>query len=131
MWVVPEPLSPKADRLREDFRNAIYDLHVPDLFTTEVANALVVTERRGRILAGQNTVLFADVATTMPAIHASYPDVLPRAHAIAASTVVSVYDALYVALAEQQKCELVTGDDRLVRNLRARFPFIVALASLP
>jgi predicted nucleic acid-binding protein len=80
---------------------------------------------------GQSTVLFADIATTMPAIHATYPDVLPRAHTIAASTVVSVYDALYVALAEKETCELVTGDDRLVRNLQARFPFIVALSSLP
>lgn len=131
MWVVPEPLSPKADRLREEFRNAVHDLHVPDLFTTEVANALVVAERRGRILPGQSTVLFADIATTMPAIHATYPDVLPRAHTIAASTVVSVYDALYVALAEKETCELVTGDDRLVRNLQAKFPFIVALSSLP
>jgi predicted nucleic acid-binding protein len=56
---------------------------------------------------------------------------LSRAHAIAAGTVASVYDALYVALAEQQLCQLVTGDDRLVKNLQARFPFIVALASLP
>jgi predicted nucleic acid-binding protein len=131
MWVVPEPLSPNADRLRDDFRNAIHNLHVPDLFTTEVANSLVVAERRGRILVGQSTVLFADVATTMPFIHASYPDVLTRAHAIAASSVASVYDALYVALAEKEKCELVTADDRLVRNLQSRFPFIVALKSLP
>src|SRR5258707_7851621 len=113
MWVVPEPLSPKADKLRDDFRNAVHELLAPDLFPTEVANALVVAERRGRIPPGQSTDLFADVATTMPAIHATYPDVLTRAHAIAAGTVVSVYDALYVALAERKKCELVTAGDQL------------------
>ena len=43
----------------------------------------------------------------------------------------SVYDCLYVALAEQEKCDLVTADDRLVRTLQSQFPFIVALSSLP
>jgi len=42
-----------------------------------------------------------------------------------------VYDCLYVALAEREGCEFVTADDRLVRNLQARFPFIVSLSTLP
>jgi predicted nucleic acid-binding protein len=44
---------------------------------------------------------------------------------------IGVYDCLYVALADREGCELVTADDRLVRNLQHRFPFIVSLASLP
>jgi predicted nucleic acid-binding protein len=43
----------------------------------------------------------------------------------------SVYDCLYVALAERESCELVTADDQLVRKLRPQFPFIIPLASLP
>jgi predicted nucleic acid-binding protein len=30
---------------------------------------------------------------------------------------VGVYDCLYVALAEREKCDLVTADEKLVRNL--------------
>jgi hypothetical protein len=70
---VPEPLSPKTDALRDDFRNAIHELLTPDLFPTEVANALVVAERRGRILPGQSLLLFDDVATTMPAFISATP----------------------------------------------------------
>jgi predicted nucleic acid-binding protein len=44
---------------------------------------------------------------------------------------IGVYDCLYVALAERECCELVTADDKLIKNLQARFPFIVPLASLP
>lgn len=40
------------------------------------------------------------------------------------------YDCLCVALAEREGCEPVTGDDRLVQNLQAQFPFIVPLAAL-
>ncbi len=131
MWVVPERLSPKAEALRDDFRNHVHELVAPDLFPTEIANALIVAERRGRMLAGRSMVLLADVATTMPVIHITYPHVLARAHAIAATTVASVYDGLYVALAEQQGCELITADDKLVNNLQPQFRFIKHLSSLP
>jgi predicted nucleic acid-binding protein len=130
-WEVPEPLSDKALRLRDAFRLGVHSLLAPDLFPTETANALLVAERRGRILPGQSTILLADVLTTCPAIHPCLPHLLPRAHAIAATTASSVYDALYVALAQREGCEFVTADDRLVRNLQPRFPFIVPLASLP
>ncbi len=41
------------------------------------------------------------------------------------------YDCLYVAMAEREQCELVTADDKLVRNLQPQFPFIASLVSLP
>ena len=44
---------------------------------------------------------------------------------------IGVYDCLYVALAEQQGCQLVTADDRLVKTLQPTFSFITSLASLP
>jgi predicted nucleic acid-binding protein len=43
----------------------------------------------------------------------------------------NVYDCLYVALAEREGCELLTADDKMIGNLRAAFPFITPLASLP
>jgi predicted nucleic acid-binding protein len=63
-------------------------------------------------------------------IHSALADLLPRAYAIAAGSVCSVYYCLYIALAEREGCEFVTADDKLVRNLQSRFPFIVSLASL-
>ena len=41
------------------------------------------------------------------------------------------YDCLHVALAEQENCELVTADDKLINALQRQFPFILSLASLP
>jgi predicted nucleic acid-binding protein len=130
-WVVAETDTPKAVKLRDDFRNAVHELLVPDLFPTEIANALLVSERRGRLSPGDSTVLLKDILRTLPAIHPALPDLLPRAHALAASTVASVYDCLYVALAEREKCDLITADSKLVKNLQGAFPFIKELASLP
>jgi len=72
-----------------------------------------------------------DAFTTLPLLYAAWPDLLPRAHAIAEATVASVYDCLYVALAERERCEFISADDRLVKNLQPMFPFVRALASLP
>ena len=44
---------------------------------------------------------------------------------------IGVYDCLYVALAEQEKCDLVTADSRLISSLAQHFPLIFDLATLP
>jgi predicted nucleic acid-binding protein len=130
-WVVPEPDSDKALQLRDDYTAAIHELFSPDLFASEIANSLVVAERRGRIPRSAAQGLFLDVLRTVPAIHGALPDLAPRACAIALATVASVYDSLYVALAEREGCEFVTADGRLVTNLQGKFPFIRPLSSFP
>jgi predicted nucleic acid-binding protein len=131
MWEVAEPFSPQAQRLRDDFQQGIHSLLAPDLFPNEIANALIVAERRGRILANQARVFFTDLLTTLPALHASLPALSPRALDIASQTVASVYDCLYIALAEQEGCEMVTADDKLVKNLQAQFSFIKHIGIFP
>jgi predicted nucleic acid-binding protein len=65
------------------------------------------------------------------------PDVFPVeiTHAITraerARRITSAEGSAFAALAERERCEVVTADDRLVRNLSARFPFLVLLGSLP
>jgi predicted nucleic acid-binding protein len=76
-------------------------------------------------------VRLADVLTTLPHLHWSLPDLLPRAYGIASHHRIAVYDCLYVALAERDGCELVTADDKLVRTLGPHFPFILPLTAIP
>jgi predicted nucleic acid-binding protein len=76
-------------------------------------------------------MFLSDVLSTPPILFPSYPDLISRAFAIASQFRIGVYDCLYVALAERERCDLVTADDRLVKNLQPQFPFIVLLASLP
>ena len=55
--------------------------------------------------------------TTCPVL-IPYLPLASRACAIATKARIAIYDCLYVALAEQEKCELATADDRLVYNLQ-------------
>ncbi len=129
-WVLPEIDSDKADRLRDDYRKAVHELLAPDVFPVEVAHALTRSERKGLIAVGQAAVLLADVMNTSPHLY-PYRPLLGRAVAISSAARVGVYDCLYVALAEQEGCQLVAADMRLVASLGPQFPFIVSLSSLP
>jgi predicted nucleic acid-binding protein len=129
-WVVAETDTLKALQLRDKFRNAALDLLAPDLFPTEIGNALLVAERKGRIGSGEGAIFFADILKMLPILHAAIP-LLPRAYEIAYQYRASVYDCLYVALAEREQCEFISADDKLVKKLQPRFPFVIALSSMP
>ncbi len=129
-WVVREVDSDKADRLRDDFRNAVHKLLAPDVFPVEVGHALTRAERQRRIPVGTAVPLLADVLRTLPALHSSVPFLL-RACTISSRAHIGFYDCLYVALAEREGCDFVTADARLLANLQLQFPFIVPLSSLP
>ncbi len=129
-WVLPESDTPKAVALRDDFRNDIHELLAPDVFAIEVAHALVRAERRKIINPPEGTQKLIDVLGTLPVLHSSLP-LLARAFALASAARVGVYDCLYIALAEREGCDFITADDRLIKNLQMRFPFITALASFP
>lgn len=128
--MLPEPLSDKARKLRNEFRNGIHGLIAPDVFPVEAAHALTRAERQKIIPVGDAAKLFADLMMTAPQFHV-YHGLLARALAISSNERIGVYDCLDVALAEREGCQFITADDRLVNKLNTQFPFIVALSSLP
>ena len=113
-WMFPDEATEATDRLRE----ALLDTRafVPALWPVETANALLVATRRGRIGQGE-----------WPEIRA-YLDALPievdpvsgfrtwgAAFDLANAHGISVYDAMYLELAERMRMPLATLD----RALRA------------
>jgi len=129
-WLVPEKDTDKALLLRDDYNNGIHELLAPDILPIEVAHALTRAERQKRITPAQSAVLLKDMMRNVPKVHAYLP-LLTRAYDISSLYRIGVYDCVYVALAEREKCTVVTGDDKLIKNLQTDFPFIVALATLP
>ena len=129
-WYVIEPDSAKALKLRADARAGIHELIAPDIFPSEVANALLVAERRARIGSGDFVIHLADLLTDLPRLAAA-ASLLPRVAQITTIHRVAVYDGLYVALAERENCEFVTADDQLIRTLSPQYPFVIPLAALP
>jgi predicted nucleic acid-binding protein len=129
-WFLSEPDSAKALRLRDDARAGTHELLAPDVFPVEITHAITRAERQGRITPAEGASFVADLLAELPDLYPSLP-LLPRAYLLSSLHRQGVYDCLYVALAEREGCELVTADDKLVKNLGAAFPFLVPLASMP
>src|SRR5689334_13694911 len=129
-WVLPEPDTPEAVRLRNDFRLGLCDLIAPDVFVPEVAHGLTKAERRGIIPIGVAERRMLNVINCLPGLYPALP-LSRRAIQIASRVRIAVYDCMYVALAEREGCELITADQKLITTLQPTFPFITPLVTLP
>ena len=126
--VLPEPDSTKALALQDDVRNNVHEIIAPDVFAEEIAHVLTKAERRKIIPVGDAITHVFDILQNGPTLKSFLP-LLARAIEISSQTRVGVTDCLFVALAEQEGCDFVTADQRLVASLGQQFP-VVALASL-
>jgi predicted nucleic acid-binding protein len=128
-WALAEPNSDKSLAIRDGYLKQIHELLVPDVFPIEVAHALAKAERRNLLAPPLGSEHLSDILAILPPVHPSIP-LLPRAYEIASAVRIGVYDCLYVALAERERCEFVTADQKLITNLQKEFPFIVSLDSV-
>jgi predicted nucleic acid-binding protein len=129
-WVLPEPDSPQAIALRDAYTNQVHQLHAPDIFSVEIAYALAKVYHRGLLTQAEATQSLADILRVSPTLHPAAP-LLARAFELATAQRVSLYDCVYVALAEQQQCQLVTADQRLINSLPSQSSLILELAAVP
>jgi predicted nucleic acid-binding protein len=88
------------------------DLVVPEIFHVELANGLARCERRGLVDAVRASLMLAE-AVSAPFEVVPTAQLVERAFELRAN--LSVYDACYVALAEERECGLLTADVRLSR----------------
>ena len=86
----------------------------PELLFPEVGNVIWKKVRRGELTADEGQRLTADISSiaveTVPT-----RGLMIDAHAVAITTGLTVYDAMYLALAVRLKTELITADERLGR----------------
>ena len=110
-WLLPEHGSDAALAL---LREPGISLHAPELWPAELLNVLWKRKRRGEV-TGAEAVEHAGRVAHMPVrIHGHAP-LLSAALLLALRHDVTVYDALYVALARSIGGTVVTADTLLLR----------------
>jgi predicted nucleic acid-binding protein len=110
-WVVEEEHSAEAIRLlRSD------GLHAPAHWRAEAVNVLWAKVFRGDLAAADADERML-VLNRAPIVDTPIALLMPRAFAISVAHSVTIYDSLYVALAEQRDVKFVSADVRLIRRL--------------
>jgi predicted nucleic acid-binding protein len=110
-WVVAEAHSDKAALLL-----TYRALHAPDHWQAEAVNVLWSKVFRGELSAADAEERLT-VLMRAPVIGTPIAGLLSRAFAISVAHEATIYDTLYVALAEKLDIPMVTADERLIRRL--------------
>ncbi len=111
-WALPDEASNYTDAVLKLI--AAGKAWVPDLWPYEIANGLVMAQRRGRITAAQRA-LFIEELLKLPieVVRASSRAVLETQAALADRYSLTAYDAAYLDLALRKGVSLATQDKAL------------------
>ena len=118
-----EELQDEASALRAAFGAGRLAVFMPDLARYEVANLLSLAWQRERL----TSAAARQAAQDFHALGISFvatPELILDAMIAVERFGCSLYDAVYVSLAEQLSCDLVTADDRLLHRLQGRAPWV-------
>lgn len=111
-WALRDEASAVSEVLLEAFDSG--NAYAPAIWPLEVANALLMAERGGRIPKGGATELLASLAQLEVEVDVlSTVDELDVELALAREYRLTVYDAAYLALAMRLKLPLASMDRRL------------------
>ena len=112
-WVLEEEGSPDALKLLD--RDV---LHAPDFLLLEVANVLWTKVRRGALSRSDADAAFQTLAA-VPIALTPLAELIRPARSLAFALDLTVYDAVYAALAQQLDCPLATADQKLAQAMTA------------
>ncbi|MEI8014123.1 MAG: type II toxin-antitoxin system VapC family toxin [Nitrospira sp.] len=112
-WFLPEIHSEAALRVHR----SRYRLHVPAFITMELGNVLAKKIRRGELTRAEGDMILKELKHLPLQRHAD-ERLFAAAYQLAVDTQRSVYDCLYLALAEAVDGIMVTADQKFYSSLR-------------
>jgi predicted nucleic acid-binding protein len=110
--------EPGRSEKARDVAGGRIDLIAPDFLFIEMASIASKKVRRGEVPIAFAERALASLPTLLSEVISSSP-LIGRAFALSAAHGVSVYDGLYLALAEERGCPVLTADIKLVERGRA------------
>jgi predicted nucleic acid-binding protein len=127
-WLFPEELHEQAMAVRRNWDLSTVELIAPDLMLIEVSNIIWKKQRLGLITEeeGFNTVTNL-LALSIPVVEPQC--ILPNAYSLAKFYDRTVYDALYLALADLMQAQFITADLRLYNAVSSKLQFVQYLGS--
>lgn len=117
-WHLQEKHSDGAARLLDAVGGTVSEMLAPSTLQPEFFNALWQRRRRREMSPEEVAQAWEDFRAGDPATLYDPVDLMPRAVEMVLETGVIIYDALFLALAEDADTVMVTADDKLLGALR-------------
>ncbi len=114
-WVIGETPTPVGQRAQEAF--ADMPVTAPGLFWAETRNILLIKERKG----GLDRTEVRAILSSLDGLNVEYDDAFDpdQTLALGATHGLTIYDALYLELAQRRTAPLATNDRALRRAAEA------------
>lgn len=122
-WVFTEPDTERAHALWRDAERQGFELVAPEILPAEVANVIWKRVVRGQLDPTEAHTVFGEFKRMCPAL-IRLASLVDAALALSLQFRRSVYDSLYLALASERSCDLVTADEKLFRSLSPSVPSV-------
>ncbi|HEY3398567.1 MAG TPA: type II toxin-antitoxin system VapC family toxin [Armatimonadota bacterium] len=117
-WFLAEEDKPQAMALLREANELSCTLRAPDFLVVEAANVVWKRHRRGEVTVEKAAEIIERIAFARLEWTAAV-ELVPRAAALAMEFDCTVYDSLYLALAEAYEATLITADRRLCERVPA------------
>lgn len=122
-WLVAEPDADKALELLDQWGGGEVHILAPATLPLEIASVLWKRAIRNLLPAERVLALYAQFRRTCPRL-VPLDSLVELAFRLALDYRHSVYDSLYVVLAMESDCNLLTADEKLYRAFAPSFPQI-------
>ncbi len=113
-WFVEEENSEEARLLRDSYIDGLKELIAPSILPYEVLNALKYSGSFGEEELKEVSQILSDYQMTLYNIDGEYAK---KTVEYAMRKGITIYDASYVALADQLNTKLYTADERLIKKI--------------
>jgi predicted nucleic acid-binding protein len=120
-WILPETDRAVALQLFERYTAGEVELIAPDLLLAEFASLVAKRSRRKQISVDQARQAFELMKRCAPRLF-DVPPLISRALDLSLRHQLSLWDCIYLALAIEHDCPVITADRRLFRGGSARHP---------
>ena len=117
-WFVDEIYSDNAKELRDMYINGSIEITAPELMPYEVLNALKYT---GMFTEEELTMAARSLSLYGFRLYSLSGKLAEKTVEVAVQNDVTVYDASYVALAEELNSKLYTADEKLIERVDKDF----------
>jgi predicted nucleic acid-binding protein len=122
-WLVREADEDTALRIQDLYRSGDIELLAPRFLILEVGNVLGKRVRRVELTPEAAQRCFDRFLAGLPTLWDSV-QLTHLAFNLALAHRQNIYDCVYLALALERRCDLITADEKFVRSMSTAYPFV-------